>query len=80
MTRLEKQDFVDQFSKTCKVVVRQVGLSADAVMQLRRNARAEGILFQVIKNRLAKLTFQGESKAIAGQFVDMSKSFFPRIL
>ena len=70
MTRAEKQAFVDQFSgmcanSTCMVVVRQVGLSAPLLSQLRRDGRALGVMFRVVKNRLAKQSLRGEFSSLA---------------
>lgn len=63
MNRLEKKQFVEKFSKgssdyLCMFVVRQTGLSAKAVMQLRREARANGVVFKVVKNTLAKIALK----------------------
>jgi len=64
VTRSEKKNFIDKFSETCAsypcmVLVRQVGLSADVVSQLRRKARLENVSFQVVKNSLVRKAFQG---------------------
>lgn len=70
MDRLQKRTFVEDFSSACAqhecvIVVRQVGLSASLVEQLRRNARAEGVVFRVIKNSLAKRSLQESAPGVA---------------
>lgn len=62
MTRSEKKLFVEKFAESCgsypcMIVVRQVGLSAEAFTQLRKSARSGGASFQVVKNNLAKRAF-----------------------
>lgn len=59
MTRLEKRQFVEAFSKecagySCMLVVRQTKLDAKTVAQLRRQAHQSGLVFKVVKNTLAK--------------------------
>jgi large subunit ribosomal protein L10 len=73
VTRLEKQAFVEQFSKdcadhSCLFVVRQTALSADAVMTLRRSARASGVVFKVVKNTLAKRALSEKTWGIETAF------------
>ena len=81
VTRLEKRDFIDKFSGTCAsypcmVLVRQVGLSADLVAQLRRKARSEEVSFQVVKNSLARKALQGAALGVADEFSGPVGVFF----
>ena len=68
MTRSDKKKFVEDFQEIfsangCMLVVRQVGLAASAVSELRRSAHKMGITFQVIKNRLARRCFDETAHA-----------------
>jgi len=81
VNRSEKKLFVEKFSESCgsypcMIVVRQVGLSASAVSLLRKNARAAGVVFQVVKNNLAKRAFEGDSSDIRECFKGPLGVFF----
>ncbi len=59
MTRLEKHQLVEELAKVtasyaCMVVVRQTRIDAEATSLLRKGAHEAGVLFRVVKNRLAK--------------------------
>jgi large subunit ribosomal protein L10 len=59
VTRLEKHQLVEEFGKTTAsyafmVVVRQTRINASATALLRKGAHEAGVLFRVVKNRLAK--------------------------
>lgn len=58
MPTAEKQEKIDVFAKTLQgatsvVVVRNAGLNAEEVTELRRTARAQGLTLTVVKNTLA---------------------------
>jgi len=81
VTRSEKKIFIDKFSETCAsypcmVLVRQVGLSADVVSQLRRKARSEDVSFQVVKNSLVRKAFQGAALGVVDKLSGPVGIFF----
>jgi large subunit ribosomal protein L10 len=81
VNRSEKKLFVEKFSESCgsypcMIVVRQVGLSASAVSLLRKSARAGGVVFQVVKNNLAKRAFEGDASGIRDCFKGPLGVFF----
>lgn len=81
VNRSEKKLFVEKFSESCgsypcMIVVRQVGLSADAVSQLRKSAKAGGVAFQVVKNNLAKRAFLNDESGIREWFKGPLGVFF----
>jgi len=57
------------------MVVRQTGLSARAVTQLRREARAGGVVFKVVKNTLAKRALDGDKFGLGASFVGSTGVF-----
>ena len=81
MTRSEKKLFVEKFSESCgsypcMIVVRQVGLSAEAFTQLRNSARSGGASFQVVKNNLAKRAFLNDASGAQEWFKGPMGVFF----
>jgi large subunit ribosomal protein L10 len=81
MNRSEKKLFVEKFSESygshpCMIVVRQVGLSADAFAKLRKSARSGGASFQVVKNNLAKRAFLGDDSGVREWFKGPMGVFF----
>jgi len=81
VTRSEKKLFVEKFSESCgsypcMIVVRQVGLSAEAFTQLRKSARSGGASFQVVKNNLAKRAFLNDENGAQEWFKGPMGVFF----
>ena len=64
-------DYVAKFKKaTALVVVDYRGLTVDQVTELRRNLRAEGVEFKVLKNNISRRAItEAGYEGLAGEFV-----------
>lgn len=81
MDRAGKKQFMDGFATTCAahsclIVVRQTGLSASEVTQLRREVHKDNLTFQVVKNSLARKSLPEPMKAMENSFKGSVGVFF----
>lgn len=81
MDRAGKKQFMDGFTATCSahsclIVVRQTGLKASEVTQLRRDVHKDDLQFQVVKNSLVKKALPESMKAMGDSFKGSVGIFF----
>ncbi len=74
ISRTHKQEIVAKFGEVLNshgivLVARNKGLTVKAVNQLRRNVRAAGGAYAVVKNRLAKIALTSSSYSELGKFL-----------